>query len=86
MATYSNLLIRNVSKLNISLKINSLHTISTGIPYKSSIETQSDLYKVCLKSYWVKFYPFMFCLKDNYSSMKNLVDELNKNVEHAVKG
>jgi hypothetical protein len=25
-------------------------------------------------------------LKDNYSQMKNLVDELNKNVEHTVKG
>jgi hypothetical protein len=32
------------------------------------------------------FYSLMKQLKDNYSQMKNLVDELNKNVEHAVKG
>lgn len=46
MATYSNLIRRNLAKLSANLKLNSLHTISSGIPYKTLIDTNSDVYKV----------------------------------------
>ena len=80
------LLLRNIVKFNFNTSLK-FHAKTDSLPYRTLIDVQSSLYKVCIYFVWNNSHEGNTqYFKENHVQMKKLVDELNLNVENIVNG